>query len=87
MEDDIGSYKASMHSSTLTRLNVLIHLWAVACVSNFLSYFHLCPKTLFSKISTMLPSIHFSNLHEFKRYTLEHAWNVVAIFIFTEIEC
>ena len=32
------------------------------CESNFLLYFHLCPKTSISKVFTMPPSIHFSNL-------------------------
>jgi hypothetical protein len=26
--------------------NECAHLWALICVSNFLLYFHLCPKTL-----------------------------------------
>ena len=43
MEDDRGSYGASMHGSTLTTMNVLITLWALIRVSNFLLYFHLCP--------------------------------------------
>jgi hypothetical protein len=33
--------------------------------SNFLLYFHLCPKTYVSRFLVMPPSIHFSNLHEF----------------------
>jgi hypothetical protein len=34
MEDNKGSYGASMHGSTLTTLNVLITLWALICVSD-----------------------------------------------------
>ena len=44
MEDYMGSYGACMHDSTLTTLNVLITLWTSIRVSNFLLYFHLCPK-------------------------------------------
>ena len=73
MKDDRGSYKASMHGSTLTTLNVLITLWTLIWASNFLLYFHLCPKTLLPKISTMLPSIQFSNLHEVWKYSPENA--------------
>ena len=65
MEDDRGSYGALMYGSTLTTLNVLITLWTLICVSNFLLYFHLCPETSISIVSTMSPSSHFSNLHEF----------------------
>ena len=64
MEDDRGSCKASMQGSTLLTLNVLITLWALIWASNFLLYFHLCPKTSVSKLSAMPPSIHFSKLHE-----------------------
>jgi hypothetical protein len=39
MENDRGRYGATMHGSTLTTLNVLITLWALICVSNFLLYF------------------------------------------------
>ena len=46
MEDDKASYKASMHGSTLTTLNVLITLLALICMSNFLLYFHLFPKKI-----------------------------------------
>ena len=35
MEDNRGSYGASMHGFTLTILNVLIVLWALICVSDF----------------------------------------------------
>lgn len=44
MEYIRGSYKASMHGSTLTTLNVNITSWTLTCVSKFLSYFHVCPK-------------------------------------------
>ena len=73
MEDNRGSYEVYMHGSTLSTLDVLITLWKMICVSNLLLYFHLCPKTLVFKFSAMLLSIHFSNLHEFKKYSLEHA--------------
>ena len=65
MKDNRGSYKVSMHGSTLTALNVLIALRTLICVSNFFLYFHLCPKSLVSILSAMPPQIHFSNLHEF----------------------
>ena len=65
MEDDKGSYGASMHSSTLTTLNVFITSWTFVWVICFLLYFHLCPKTSVSKFSAMPSSIHFSNLHDF----------------------
>ena len=42
MEDNRGSYIVSMFGSTLTTLNVLISLWTLICVSNFLLYLHLC---------------------------------------------
>ena len=58
MEVDRGSYQASMHSSTLTTLNVLITLWTLICVSDFLLYFHLCPKFLISKFFAMPSSIY-----------------------------
>ena len=32
MEEDRGNYRASMHGSTLTTLNVLITLWTLICV-------------------------------------------------------
>ena len=48
--------------STLTTLNVLILLWTLICESNFLLYFHLCPKVSIFEVFTMPPSIHFSNL-------------------------
>ena len=54
-----------MHGSILTILNVLITLWTLICASNFLLYFHVCPKTSVPKFVTMRPSIHFSNLHKF----------------------
>ena len=65
MVDDRDSYGVSMHGFTLTTLNMLITLWTWICVRYFLLYFHLRPKTSVFKISVMLPSIHFSNLHEF----------------------
>ena len=34
IEDNKGSYGASMHGSTLTTLNVLITLWALICVND-----------------------------------------------------
>ena len=34
LDDDRGSYRASMHGFTLTTLNVLITLWALICVSD-----------------------------------------------------
>ena len=64
MEDDRGSCKASMHGSTLITFAVLITLWVLMQTSSFLLYFHVCPKILVSKSSTMPPSFHFSNLHE-----------------------
>ena len=73
MNNDSVNFRASMHDSTLTTLNALITLWALICVTNFLLYFHLCPKILASRFSTMPPSIHFSNLHGFYKYSLEHA--------------
>ena len=45
MEENRDSYGVSMHDSTLTTLIVLITSWTLICVSNFLSYFHLCSKT------------------------------------------
>ena len=54
LEDDRGRYGASVHSSILTTLNVLIDLWALACVSVFLLYFHLCPKISVSKFQQCL---------------------------------
>ena len=49
MEGDRGSCGDFVHGSTLTTLNVLISLWTLICVGNFLSYFQLCPKTPYSK--------------------------------------
>jgi hypothetical protein len=43
IEDDRGSYGTSMHGSTLTTMNVLITLWKLIFVNNFLLYFHLYP--------------------------------------------
>ena len=51
MEDDKGSYGASMHGSTL---NVLITLWILICVSNFFLYFHLCSKLKFPNVPQCL---------------------------------
>ena len=42
MEDDRSSLGASMHGFTLS---VFITSWTLICVSKFLLYFHLCPKT------------------------------------------
>ena len=50
MEGDRGSHGASVHGSTLTTLNVLISLCTLIGVSNFFLYFHLCPRTSYSKI-------------------------------------
>ena len=72
MEDQRGSYGAPMHGSTLTTSNVLITLWSLIWESNFLLYFHLCPKT----------SIDFSNLHEFQEYSLEHVQYLECACIF-----
>ena len=36
MKDDRGNYRASMHSSTLVTLNVLVPLWTLIHVSNSL---------------------------------------------------
>ena len=55
LEDDRGSNGALMHGSTLTKLNVLISLWTLICVSNFLLYFHLCPKSSVCKLSALPP--------------------------------
>ena len=41
-EHDKSSYKPSMHDFPL---NALITLWTLICVSTFLLYLHLCPKT------------------------------------------
>jgi hypothetical protein len=54
MEDDKDGYGASMHGSTLTRLNVLITLWALIWASNFLLYFYLSPKVSISKFPQCL---------------------------------
>ena len=82
MEDQRGSYGAPMHGSTLTTSNVLITLWSLIWESNFLLYFHLCPKTLISKNFAMPPSIDFSNLHEFQEYSLEHVQYLECACIF-----
>ena len=34
-------------------------------MSNFMLYFHLCPKTIVNNFFAMSPSIHFSKLYEF----------------------
>ena len=89
MVDDRGSYKASMHGSTLTTSNVLIPLWTLICASNFLLYFHPCPRILVSKFSVVPPSVLFSNPHEFYKYNLEHAryLDCACISFYKEIEC
>jgi hypothetical protein len=56
LEDDRRSYITSMHCSTL---NVFITLWTLICVSNFMLYFNICPKTSISRFSAMSPSMHF----------------------------
>ena len=45
MEDDKGSYGASMHGSTLITLIMVITLWTLILASDFLLYFYVCPKT------------------------------------------
>ena len=66
MEEDRSSYKAFIHGSTL---NLLVSLWTLICVSNFMLYFHLCPKTSNYNFEVfghrVPPSIHASNPCEF----------------------
>ena len=69
MEDDKGSYKTSMHGSTLTTLNVLITLWTLIWASIFLLCFHLCPKLRFLKIPQWL--------HQFIYQTYMNSRNIV----------
>ena len=69
IKDDKGSYEASIHGSTLTTLNVLITLWTLICVSNFLLYFHLCPETSISK--------KIQCLHQFIFQTYMNSRNIV----------
>jgi len=65
MEDNKARYGASMHGSPLYTLNMLIVLWTLICVSSFLLYFHLCPKTSISKLFAIPPSLHYSNIDAF----------------------
>ena len=54
MDVDKGSYGASMHSSALTTLNVLITLWTFIWASNFLFCLHLCQKICNAFINSFL---------------------------------
>ena len=56
MEDDKGSYKASMQGYTWIALNVLVTLWTLIWASYFLLYFYLCPKTSVSKFFATINS-------------------------------
>ena len=64
-KEEVMEVDRTMHGSTMTTLHVLVTLWTMICVSNFLLYFYLCPKISVSKFFAMPPSIQFSNLIEF----------------------
>lgn len=83
MEDNKGSSGASMHSSILTTLNVLITMWTLIWAINFLLYYHLCPKNPFSKFSTMRPSFIAQTYMTFRIIvqSMHTMWNVLAFFV------